>query len=319
MICATHILIVISLKLNSLVEEILQDGKDTITLQAALQAREELEVKLDLAPLAELDLLLDLGRCLGQKVIDHATRRLRLLGRLRLILAPVLHARIQAIVPAVRRGSGSGRGRLVRQGVHDQHDGGRERRLEWLLDGELQHQIDEVGAQPLVVVVVGQEVRDPVDLLLDTTEGVVGEVDDLLAQAGRDRGLVTASGTALVAVGLLVVVILCSVEKGSVPDGRIIFECQLLGRKLSALVDASWSCLLTPVSPLSGIVTSAALSAIVVGHVWMSLLATGCVGEEMRVSSIAEGIEGSFATSAPKVGPQLFAGPCRSGSLAPRS
>lgn len=97
----------------------------------------------------------------------------------------------------------------MRQGVHDQHYGSGKGRLEGLLDGKLQDQVDKVGAQPLVVVVVGQEVGDAVDLLLDAAEGAVGEVDDLLAQAGGDGGLVAAAWAALVAVGLMVVVILC--------------------------------------------------------------------------------------------------------------
>lgn len=205
MIGATYILIVVGLKLDSLVEEILQDREDTFALQAALQAREELKVELHSAPLAQLDLLLELGSRLGQEVIDDAARGLWLLSCP--ILPAVLHARVEAIVPAVcRRG---GRRGLVRQGVDDQDDGGGEGSLERLLDGELQHQVHEVCAQPLVVIVVGKEVRDPVDLLLDAAEGAVGEVDDLLAQARRDGGLVAAAWAALVAVGLVVVVILC--------------------------------------------------------------------------------------------------------------
>lgn len=42
----------------------------------------------------------------------------------------------------------------------------------------------------------------------------------------------------------------------------------------------SWRWLLTPVSPLLGIVPSAALSAIVIGHVWNSLPAIGLTNEE---------------------------------------
>lgn len=202
----TYILIVGRLKLDSLVEEILQDREDTVALQAALQTREELEVELHGAPLAQPDLLLDLGSRLGQQVIHDAARGLRLLGRG--VLPAILHARVEAIVPAVcgRRGRGGG---LVGQGVDDQDDGSGEGGLEGLLDGELQHEVNKVCAQPLVVIIIGEEVRDAVDLLLDAAEGAVGEVDDLLAKAGRDGGLVAAAGAALVAVGLVVVVILC--------------------------------------------------------------------------------------------------------------
>lgn len=42
----------------------------------------------------------------------------------------------------------------------------------------------------------------------------------------------------------------------------------------------SWSWLLTPVSPLPGVVPSTALSAIVIGHVWNSLPAIGLTNEE---------------------------------------
>lgn len=210
---ATYILIIGSLELDSLVEEILQDGEDTVTLQTALQAREQLEVELHGTPLAQPDLLLDLGGRLGQEIIDNATGGLGLRGRW-LVLPSILHARVEAIITTTTVGGTSGcccGRRLVGQGVDDQDDGGGERGLEGLLDGELQDQVDEVCAQPLVVVVVGQQLRDPVDLLLDAAEGVVGEVDDLLAQARRDGGLVAAAGAALVAVGLLVVVILCIV------------------------------------------------------------------------------------------------------------
>lgn len=203
---ATYILVVGSLQLDSLVEEVLQDRQDTVAFQAVLQAREQLEVELHGAPLAQPDLLLDLGSCLGQQVIHNTTGRLGLGGRW-LILPTILHARVEPIVPAV--GSCLGGRRLVRQGVDDQNDSSGEGRLEGLLDGELQDQVDKVGAQPLVVVVLGQEVGDAVDLLLDAAEGAVGKVDDLLAQAGGNRGLVAAARAALVAVGLVVVVILC--------------------------------------------------------------------------------------------------------------
>lgn len=43
---------------------------------------------------------------------------------------------------------------------------------------------------------------------------------------------------------------------------------------------SSWSWLLTPVSPLPGVVPSTALSAIVIGHVWNSLPAIGLTNEE---------------------------------------
>lgn len=223
---ATYILIVGSLELDSLVEEVLQDREDTITLQTALQARKQLEVELHGTPLAQPDLLLNLGGRLGQEIIDNAADRLGLHGR-RLVLPAILHARVEAIITTtVGRASGCRR-RLVGQGVDDQDDGGGERGLEGLLDGKLQDQVDEVCAQPLVVVVVGQEVRDPVDLLLDSAEGVVGEVDDLLAQARRDGGLVAAAGAALVAVGLLVVVILCMVgESQPLKKGHVRITCE---------------------------------------------------------------------------------------------
>lgn len=223
---ATYILVVGSLKLDSLVEEILQDREDTVTFQTALQARQKLEVELHGAPLAQPDLLLDLGGRLGQEIIDNAAGGLGLRGRW-LVLPAILHARVEAIITSTVGGaSGCGR-RLVRKGVDDQDDGGGERGLEGLLDGELQDQVDEVCAQPLVVVVVGQEVRDPVDLLLDAAEGVVGEVDDLLAQARRDWGLVAAARAPLVAVGLLVVVILCMAGEGQcLKKGHVRITCE---------------------------------------------------------------------------------------------
>lgn len=225
----THILIVGSLELHSLVEEILQDGENTVIIQAALQARQQLEQELHGAPLAQPDLLLDQGGRLDQQVINNAAGGLgfRLLW---LVLATILHARVEAIVPTVGGGGGGLGRRLVRQGVDDQDDGCGERCLEGLLEGKLQHQVHEVCAQPLVVVVVGQEVRDPVDLLLDAAEGAVGEVDDLLAQARGDGGLVAAAGAALVAVGLVVVVILCIVGDGQ----------RLKEKRLASHANSAW-------------------------------------------------------------------------------
>jgi hypothetical protein len=104
--------------------------------------------------------------------------------------------------------------------------------------------------------------RDAVDLLLDAAEGAVGEVDDLLAQARGDRGFVAAAGAALVAVGLLVIVILYAVWRGSVKkserqEARITCEKWLgqdkrqaghLGRELKLAaypyIASSWDCTL---------------------------------------------------------------------------
>lgn len=97
---ATYILIVGSLQLDSLVEQVLQDREDTVALQTALKAREQLEVELHGAPLAQPDLVLDLSSRLGKQVIHNTTGRLGLHGRW-LILPTILHTRIEPIVPAV--------------------------------------------------------------------------------------------------------------------------------------------------------------------------------------------------------------------------
>jgi hypothetical protein len=85
-------------------------------------------------------------------------------------------------------------------GVGEQHDGGYEGRLERLLDGQLQHQVDKVAAQQLVVPVVGEERRDGLHLLVPRPHGVLGDGDELLAHAHVRRRVEAAARAAPVVV-----------------------------------------------------------------------------------------------------------------------
>lgn len=171
---ATHIFRTLGLQIESPSHQIVQDGKHTLSLQTALQTCQKFQVKLDAPPLAQPNLVPDGRGQLGQQVIHHAAGRLRDLG------------------PAVR------------QSVHDQHHGSDEWSLEGLLDDELEHELDEVAAQALIVIVVSQKLRNGLDLFVAATEGRFGELQDLFADANWDGGFVSSSGSTSV-VGIIVI------------------------------------------------------------------------------------------------------------------
>lgn len=60
--------------------------------------------------------------------------------------------------------------------------------------------------------------------------------------------------------------------------------------------------MLTPVSPLPGVVPSTALSAIVIGHVWNSLPAIGLTKEENEGVEDRKSIAGGFRDVSSKSG-----------------
>lgn len=201
----THIVGARRLQLGGLAKELLQQREEAVSLQGAGQARQQLQVQLNVAPLALSHLGLNAARQLRQQHVDD-------LG-----LARVGH----------------------------QHDGGEEGRLERLLERQLHHQVDKVPAQQLVVPVVGEQVRDRRHLLVPGADGVLGDGQQLSADAlvwGR-----RVDATVLVAASSVVVVVVCSrAGRWSAPSShpaRSMKPSQQLVAYLSGTV-ASWNILL---------------------------------------------------------------------------
>jgi hypothetical protein len=90
--------------------------------------------------------------------------------------------------------------------VGNQHHGGDEGRLERLLDGQLQNQVDKVAAQKFVVPIVGKQVGDAGHLFVPGAHGVFGDGDQLLAHAHVWRGSVEAATAAAAAIVAVVII-----------------------------------------------------------------------------------------------------------------
>ena len=152
----THILRARSLQVHRALKQPLEHGEHTLPLETPLQARQQLQIKLHIPPLPLPNLPLDQPRQLHQQHIHD----------------------------------------LWPRRVGEQHDSRNKRRLEGLLDGQLQDQVDKVAPQQLVVPVVGEQRRDRLDLLVPGAHRVLGDGDELLAHAHVGRRIVAAAGRA---------------------------------------------------------------------------------------------------------------------------
>lgn len=162
----THILGASRLQINSPIKQLFQQWEYPLPLQAALQTSQKLQVQLHLAPFALGDLLLDQFRQLREQHIDD-----------------------------LRAGR-----------VRDDHDGGDEGRLERLLNGQLESEVDKVTAQQLVIPVVCEEGRNGVDFFVPRPHGILGDGDELLAHAHVGRREIVVAATRGGATLVLIVV-----------------------------------------------------------------------------------------------------------------
>lgn len=237
------------LQLDRAIKQGVQYGEDALALQTALQACQELEVELHGAPLARLDLFFNGGGRLLEQVVYDATARNGLFA------LPLHHGR----VAARRVFAILWRHRLVGQRVDHQDHGRDKGRLERLLYDQLEGEVHECFAQAQVVVVVGQELCDALDLLVYAANGRVGNVEQLLAEAHGDGGLVATARAAVFALGRVVVFIFCAGQKVATLALERAFRG--MGHQL------------TSVPSLSGVAASTTLPAVVIGHLCCAQLA----------------------------------------------
>jgi hypothetical protein len=159
----THILRTSSLQVHRPGKQLLQHREHSLPLQTPLQTPQQLQIHLDLPPLAPFN--------------------------------PPLHQRAQPPQQHLHH--------LGLHRIREQHYRRRKRRLERLLDRQLQDEVDKVSAQQLVVPVVGKQRRDGLNLLVPGPHGVLGDGDALFAHAhvrGRVEAALVAGGAAAVEV-----------------------------------------------------------------------------------------------------------------------
>lgn len=148
----THIIRTSRLQIRSPHKQLLQQRKNPLPLQTALQARQKLEQQLHLPPVALADVLLNLRRQPRQ----HAVHELR----------------------------------FQRVGDHDH--GRDKGRLERLLQNQLQGEVIKGGAQVFVVKVFRHHARNRGDFFGPSSQGGVGQAEELATKTDGYGGGICA-------------------------------------------------------------------------------------------------------------------------------
>lgn len=146
-------------------EQIIQDRKQAIAFEEGLEACQELEVKLHVPPLAAPHLLLQCVHHLGENMVY----------------------------------------KLGFCGVCDEDDGGDEGRLEWLLNLQLQDQVNKDLAKILILVVVANHEGDGLDLLGPAPQWRLGDSEELSSDSDVQRSIVGASPLVSAVVSVIII------------------------------------------------------------------------------------------------------------------
>lgn len=162
----TYILRAGSLQIHSAREQLLQYWEHAVALETSLQAAQKLQIELHIPPLSLSYATLNSIGQLGEQLVDEV----RLLN------------------------------------VDDENHGSHKRRLQGLLERQLEAEVHKVIAEQGIVVVLAHEISESLYLLVPWAHRVLGNGDEPSADSDMGRDFVHSAALAAASIALVVII-----------------------------------------------------------------------------------------------------------------